>query len=132
VLNLLPRKLTWRLNSADEYTNKILTVLDTWKEWGIFEDKYITGLSSCLLKKKRSRDEIDSQLSASVKAKLEEYEDSLLEHYSENEGNIILIAKECGVSTKGRVNDIISRLVQFKEFRIIGAAVSFRFYNRKP
>jgi hypothetical protein len=120
------------LHSAEKFKNKITNLLEIWKGWKIFEPNYIEGLYSCLLRRKRERDELISDLiiPETVKQKLEEYEDKLLDIYTSNKDNIITLARQCGISTKGDYSEIITRLTSFEEYRLLKAIaiVSFHFY----
>jgi hypothetical protein len=83
------------------------------------EEKYCSGLEFTLLKKKKKSENENPQYNNAIKNELEEYEDELLEIISENPEDLRAKAKSMGVSIKGEMCDIISKLVYLKEQTLI-------------
>lgn len=90
-----------------------------WKGWQILQDEYCTGLELTLLKKKKKSEKENPQLNNAIKNELEEYEDELLEIISENPEELRTKAKSKGVSIRGELTDLISKLVYLKEQTLI-------------
>ena len=67
------------------------------------------------MKKKRKIEKDFSFNYNVIKNKLEEYEDELLEIISENPEELKNIAVSKGISSRGQLTDIISKLVYLKE-----------------
>lgn len=72
-----------------------------------------------MLKKKKKSENENPQYNNAIKNELEEYEDELLEIISENPEDLRAKAKSMGVSIKGEMCDIISKLVYLKEQTLI-------------
>ena len=105
--------------SSESLKDKVANLIRIWKGWQIFEEKYCTGLEFTLLKKKKKSENEKPQYNIAIKNELEEYEDELLEIISENPEDLRAKAKSMGVSIKGEICDIISKLVYLKEQTLI-------------
>jgi hypothetical protein len=53
-----------------------------------------------------------------IKSQLESYEDELLDLHSKNEECLKFLAFKQGLSNKGEISEIISRLMNFKEIKL--------------
>lgn len=105
--------------SSESLKDKVANLIRIWKGWQIFEEEYYTGLELTLLKKKKKSEKENPQYNNAIKAELEEYEDELLEIISENPEELKAKAKEKGVSIKGELSEIISKLLYLKEQKLI-------------
>jgi len=76
-------------------------------------------LELTLLKKKKKSEKENPQYSNAIKGELEEYEDQLLEIITENPEELRAKAKAKGVSIKGDLCDILSKLVYLKEQTLV-------------
>ena len=99
---------------SESIKDKLLNILNIWKEWSIFDSKYIEGLESSFLRKKRERDDLNKE----IKSELEQYEDEIIEIYSKSKTSIQILAKENGLSSRGELRDIMSRLICLKEYKL--------------
>ena len=73
-------------------------------------------------KKKKNFEEEKEKLKEKnicIRKELEEYEDELLEIVSENPDELKLLAKSKGLSNKGEISQLISKLINLKEQNLI-------------
>jgi len=105
--------------SAESLKDKVSNLIRIWKGWQIFEEEYYNGLELTLLKKKKKSDKENSHLNKTIKTELEQYEDELLEIITESPQDLKSKALAKGISIKGELSDIISKLVYLKEQTLI-------------
>lgn len=93
-------------------------MIKIWESWNIINQEYSEGLEYTLLKKKKKKEEKKFE-NFSIKKDLEIYEDNLLEIISENPEEIKNLSKAKGLSDKGELKDLISKLIGLKEQTLI-------------
>ena len=105
--------------TVENFRDKILDILRIWEKWHFLESSYLNGLKNSFLNKKRQFDSIPIDIPQNIKILLENYEDKLLEIYSNNEEELREIAMKKGISCKGEASVTISKLLSLKENELL-------------
>lgn len=103
---------------SESFKETILSLLKLWSKWNILESIYLEGLEVTFLKQSQNLTNQEIKSDSLIKSQLEIYEDELLDLCTSYPESLKYLAFNHGISSKGEISEIISKLVSLKEFKL--------------